>query len=529
MTSSLKTEFAELRKRVASSQRPFAKSTKEERLARIKKASIDFEYFAKTYLPHHIGKPPSAMHSALYKCYSNLILESEKTGKGGRDATAAPRGNAKSTLTTLALPLWAIITERRKYIGILSDTTEQAQEFLEEIKAELEVNERLQEDYPKACGEGSRWKIGDIITKKSIKVKAWGKGKRIRGSKFGASRLDLVICDDLEDDEHIESPQQREKDRKWFFKAVMKAGAGNTVYIVVGTILHYDALLARLLNQPGWTSRKYQAVIKWSVSPLWEEWESRVVAKEEEEASRFFEKNKKEMLEGTQVLWPEVESYIYLMKMRLSDGPAYFDSEKQNEPIHPSERLFNDEWFNYLDEAEVRDRLRYNGYTQFLASVDPSLGKVSKSADPSAIVILGITLDGLMDVIEADIKKRSPDRIIEDLFDFHKIYRLDKVVVEEVQFQEFFKDTIIKESAKRSLYLPIEGTRPVSDKVLRITKLQPHIKNGFIRFRRAHNILLNQLKYFPKADHDDGPDALEMAFSLAEQGTGGPRIRRLTA
>ena len=50
------------------------------------------------------------------------------------------------------------------------------------------------------------------------------------------------------------------------------------------------------------------------------------------------------MLDGTDVLWPEVEDYYYLMKMRVSDGPAFFDSEKQNEPVNPEDCLFKEEW-----------------------------------------------------------------------------------------------------------------------------------------------------------------------------------------
>ena len=101
--------------------------------------------------------------------------------------------------------------------------------------------------------------------------------------------------------------------------------------------------------------------------------------------------------------------------------------------------------------------------------------------------------------------------------------------IEEIQFQELFKDWVIKESAKRGLYLPVEGIRPNTDKILRISKMQPHIKNGIIRFRRNQTQLVDQLKYFPKADHDDGPDALEMVFSLiTHHTTFGPCIRTLS-
>ena len=94
-------------------------------------------------------------------------------------------------------------------------------------------------------------------------------------------------------------------------------------------------------------------------------------------------------------------------------------------------------------------------------------------------------------------------------------------------FQELFKDHVEKESRKKKLFLPVEGIRPKSDKRLRITRLQPHIKNGVFRFRRCQTLLLDQLRYYPKADHDDGPDALEMLLTLIARSHGGPRIRSI--
>ncbi len=226
------------------------------------------------------------------------------------------------------------------------------------------------------------------------------------------------------------------------------------------------------------------------------------------------------------MLWPEVEDYRYLMRMRLSDGPAFFDSEKQNEPINPEDCLFQEDWFDLVEEEEVQQRLAHREYTAIYAGVDPSMGRTSKS-DPSAIVVGGVQPDGRVQVLEADIARRPPDAIMERLFELHGFYRFHQVTIEEVQFQEFFKDTVIREGARRGVYLPVTGTRPVKDKILRISKLQPHIKNGLIRFRRNQRTLLDQLKYFPKADHDDGPDALEILFSRIQHGIGGPRIRRV--
>ncbi len=473
------------------------------------------------------------MHKHFYKIFQAAITSTDSSSRTlhraqpVRIAQAAPRGHAKSTIASLILPLWCIVGKRKRFIGLVSDTTEQSIEFLEFIKAELESNERLRTDFAEACGEGRIWKAGQVVTRNGVKLKCWGKRKAMRGARHGSRRPDLIVCDDLEGDEHVDSPEQREKDREWFFKALMKIGGRYTVFIVVGTLLHHDSLLARLLDRPGWQGDTWRAVMQWSSSPLWEQWEALYVARQEKEADSFFKCHKKEMLADTEVLWPQVEDYVYLMKMRLSDGPAYFDSEKQNQPVNPDDCLFQENWFRFVDESEVAQKIELGLYKAYYCAIDPSLGKQSQKGDPSAIIICGVDREGWIDVLEADIQKRHPDAILEDLFRWHERYPFTKVGIEEVQFQELFKDMVVKESARRGFYLPVEGIRPNSDKILRITKIQPQIKNGVIRFRRSQTQLLDQLKYFPKAAHDDGPDALEMVFGLIAPGTGGPRVRGL--
>ncbi len=271
-------------------------------------------------------------------------------------------------------------------------------------------------------------------------------------------------------------------------------------------------------------------MLRASDSPLWSTWE-RLFAEPgpdaEARADAFFEANRETLLAGTAVLWPEVESYLDLMKMRVADGPAFFDSEKQNEPVNPADCLFREDWFVYLEEEDLRRALAAGDYRGIYGAVDPSMGHGSRRTDPSAIVIGAVRETGHLDILEADIQRRHPDAIMEALFEYHRAYEFSRVAIEEVQFQELFKDQVIRESARRGLYLPVEGVRPHTDKTLRISKLQPHIKNGLIRFRRADRLLLDQLKYFPKAEHDDGPDALEMLFTLAVSRRHGPRIRRL--
>jgi len=63
--------------------------------------------------------------------------------------------------------------------------------------------------------------------------------------------------------------------------------------------------------------------------------------------------------------------------------------------------------------------------------------------------------------------------------------------------------------------LPVEPVVHSSDKLARIQSLQPLVRSGTLQFSRRHTLLLEQMRLFPKAAHDDGPDALEMAVAAA--------------
>ncbi|MFZ5321632.1 phage terminase large subunit, partial [Enterobacter asburiae] len=82
-------------------------------------------------------------------------------------------------------------------------------------------------------------------------------------------------------------------------------------------------------------------------------------------------------------------------------------------------------------------------------------------------------------------------------------------------FQEFLRTELVKRSAAMGIPVPARAVTPSVDKLLRIESLQPHMANGLIRLHPSQTTLIDQLRHFPKADHDDGPDALHMLWMLA--------------
>ena len=181
---------------------------------RKKQAQENFEFFARTYFPHYIKHSNAVLHDYLYQRLPQLVDAPE----GQHEAIAAPRGNAKSTLVTQIFTIWCLVTGRKRFIPIIMDALDQAIPMLEAIKAELAHNPRLAMDFPQATGQGRVWQVGTIVTANDCKVQAFGSGKRMRGLRHGPHRPDLVICDDLENDENVRSPEQRDKLESWVKK-----------------------------------------------------------------------------------------------------------------------------------------------------------------------------------------------------------------------------------------------------------------------------------------------------------------------
>jgi len=487
--------------------------------------------FAQTYFSHYCKASPSSMHLEI----AGVLQEITRT-RGARIAIAAPRGHAKSTLVTVIYTLWSLCYGREPYVIMVWFSSPLANGQLNKIKIELKSNATLIADFPEVCHPPgrkpgpARWRTDEILAANGAMVTALGVDTKVRGRGNRQDRPTLILIDDAEGDEATQSADRREKLEGWVNRALLKMGDGRTNVVMVGTILHYDSLLAQFVDRtrrPGWRGHRYQAVQSWATrQDLWEHWEGIFNYSQElececgPEAPRaFFEAHKAEMLEGAVVLWPDYESYYQLMVMRLIEGRASFDAEKQNEPIDPESCLFKSEQIQCWDKNGMTEEqllASIEGHRRILGSGDPSMGKFGRSRDDCAIMTIAQdTNTSTLYVLDASIARRTPDQFIDDVCQFHVRRHYDAFAIETVQFQEYLAQQLSAQSLARGLYIPFVPVKPSTDKVGRIQGLQPFIANGTLRLRSTHRQLLDQLRQFPKAAHDDGPDALEMAVHLA--------------
>ena len=491
---------------------------------RRKLGAFDLEYFGRAYLAHYFVRPSPKFHGELDRIWREGVLKGmnpEVDAKrisradGCRRAIEAPRGHAKSTTFTFKDDLHAAVYGYKHYIIILSDSSEQAEGFLVDIKTELEENAALKEDFGEL--EGKVWKSSVILLANGVKIEAIGSGKKIRGRRHKQWRPDLIVCDDLENDENVNTPEQRKKLRDWFYKAVSKAGDTYTDIVYIGTLLHFDALLANVAKNPSYKSVRYQGVISFATNgELWDAWESIFTDlsndNRQEDALEFFQANREAMLEGTAVLWEEKLSYYDLMVIRISEGEASFNSEIQNDPIDPENCTFQEEWFDFWDDEGKAQPDFSDPKFLFIGANDPSLGKNKKSDTSSIIALAKDTQTGYLYVVIADIAKRKPDQIIEDALDASRRLQREykrpyyKFGVETVQFQYYFAEIMRQRAAAVGEYLPIEEINSTQNKDARIQSLQPFVKNGYIKFSKKHKTLLKQMTEYPMGKNDDAPD-----------------------
>ena len=476
--SELDRRLAEIRAQMQAAVTPLDAKKRQERIQR---AERDKFYFFKTYLPHYFSTESAPFHRELI-----ALLDV----RGTPVAIAAPRGHAKSTIVSLAYPLHQILFEQRHFIILVSDSKDQAEMFVASIKLELEENERIRQDFDDLRNPGV-WAEDKFLTKNGVLVLARGSRQRIRGLKNRQHRPDLVVIDDLENDQSVRNPKIVKKTLDWLLEAVYGSLTHDASLFVIGTLLSRNSVLAQLLQNPAWITRKYKAILD----------------------------------DGTP-LWPARWSREELEKRRQIMGSHRFNQEFMNEP-RDDEGLFREEWIRYYDESELMgvNLVHY-------MFIDPSVG-AGESADYKAIVTVGVDLRGpVYYVRDAWIRKASIDAMIRAAYVRYERFHPVHVGIEANGFQKVLLRDFDYAAKERGYYLPIRQVTHSIAKESRVARLSPLIERGLLRFCRGcgdTDELVEQLIYFPTSNvHDDGPDALEGAVSLAQMGAyGRPSYERV--
>jgi predicted phage terminase large subunit-like protein len=201
------------------------------------------------------------------------------------------------------------------------------------------------------------------------------------------------------------------------------------------------------------------------------------------------------------------------MCLRATIGNAPFASEKQGDPVNPEQCEWDASYFDYpgfwFEEWPVGLQIKTLG-------LDPSKGRDAKTGDYSAFIRLGRDAHGYL-YCEADLKHRPTPQIVADGVEHVRLFQPLGFAIETNQFQELLMAEFQRVGEQENLVLPVYGIDNTTNKQVRIRRLGPYLAQRKLRFKSRSPgtaLLIQQMKDFPVGDHDDGPDALEMALRL---------------
>ncbi len=410
-------------------------------------------------------------------------------------AIAAPRGHAKSTAITFAYTLACLVFRERSYVIIVSDTVAQAVQFLADLKRELSDNERLrtlfkikgfikdsEDDFICGCEDGHMFR-----------VQAKGSEQKVRGLKWNNKRPDLIVCDDLENDEIVLNKERREKFRRWFFSALIPCKSAYGIVRYVGTILHSDALLERLMpimsakdtvvddlktysrkKNTAWLSVKYRAHTDDFTKILW--------------GSRFSK-----------------DMFITRRQEYIDQGiPEGYSQEYLNIPIDESVSYFKRADFVADNKEDKEKKLHY-----YIAA-DLAISK-EDTADYTTFVIGGMDENRILH-IRSVIRERLDGReIVDTILMLNKVYAPECIGIEDMQVTKAIGPFLREQMIMSNNFPPIVNLKHGGkDKISRARSIQARLRAKTVKFAKEEDwypIFEDECCTFPRGKHDDQVDA----------------------
>jgi predicted phage terminase large subunit-like protein len=470
----------------------------EERYAQLqalKKLRNNMALFGKHCFPTALRKSTPPFHKEVY---SNLSDDSKR-----RVLIAAPRGTAKSTVTTLIYPLWKAAFKRSDedlFIVIISESQAQSINFLSRIKYHLTHSQKFKEIFgDMGPNTASRWTHTDVVLANGTRMIAVGTGQRVRGFIEGDTRPNLIIVDDFESELNAYTPEARAKNRKWITEAVIPSLSDEGKIAMIGTVISEDCFLCWAKESSAW------AVLWYSI---WND---------DEES-----------------IWPErfpKERILSIKEEFKSVGNINgFFQEYMNIAQSPDDAPFQPDWIkihnweykriqgqnclvqNYgdKDNEKIKPVELYTG-------VDPA-SSLSARADYFVIATIAIDNENNKYIVDIYRTRISPAEQPGAIIDVYKKFRPRRIKVETVGYQEALRTAVRELMREENLYIPglESGVKPRNSKSERLLSLVPLFAKGTFYFRPEDTHAQSEFLSYPKGKHDDIMDAIWTALDGAK-------------
>jgi hypothetical protein len=472
------------------------------------------------FLDHYFRNPSPDFHMDLIKRFFSHKNE----------YTAAPRGFSKTTILQACCD-FSIVNNLDKFIVIIEKTFTEAAEVIKGIHDEFVDNEKIQIIYGqlinKVTEEIKAVRLaknpearGDIFVN-GIRVRGKGFNSNIRGLKTRQWRPTRIILDDVEEDEHINNPEQRKKYENNYNKGIQPASDINGTIKVFGTILHQDSLLKNLVDSHfGKIYRAHEGsdpATAPAESFLWPDRWSRekLIAKRNDMMSSGQSTSAYAQEYLNDPISDDERTFKFSWLWEMIPAPAKFQGNKQAIKKYrvPTHRITFDQ-FNKL-----RRTTTLNGY----AMIDVADTTTDKADFTGAIVVF-VDPHGNRYRVDVRREKRNIKEVIDLIFEIWERWSsvgLLKIGVEKKGFNDQILPLFEEEKRRRQTYPVLEELKPMGrnkenrikgalqgfyemGKIISLGRID---EDGYFKPVGNTNDLLEELYDFPSAKHDDCSDA----------------------
>lgn len=413
-------------------------------------------------------------------------------------AIAAPRQHAKSTAITHAYTLASVLFREHRHVLIVSDTESQSSAFLGQIKTELQENENLKDlfEIEKFVKDSETEIIVEFKDGEQFRILAKGAGQALRGTTWRNCRPDLILCDDMENEELVMNKDRREKFRFWFLNALLQCRSVDGKVRLVGTVLHMDSLLERMLPKP-WVKSTIKTPVKTLFGRGGKGPGGWLAVRYRAHSDDFRD-----------ILWSDRYNRQWLENVRdgyIGQGyPEGYSQEYLNIPLDETASYFKRSDFHHMTEEDFLKPMRY------YAACDLAISDAER-ADYSVFVIVGIDESGTMHVQHMVRGRFDSHEIISTILALHRQYNPELFGIEQGAIKHaigpFLNDTMRKTGVYPNM-LPLV---PTKDKQTRARSIQARLRAGGVKFNKDtewYPVMEDELARFPRDLHDDCVDAL---------------------
>lgn len=443
---------------------------------------------AKVLFPERFHRPFSGLTDQIFRALDD--------DSARRVVIKAPRGWGKTSITNFAFPGRHVLFRDKRFIVPISNTATQAVMQAENMKMELRTNTTIKKLFGDIKTAGTGEDVDTTFSKEmwvangQTLVMPRGAGQQVRGILYRNSRPDLIICDDLEDSESVRSEEQRKKLEEWFFADVCNSvdrGSKAWKIVVIGTLLHEDSLLAKLLKDPEWAAIEIDLCSD-DLRSNWPDFMS------DAEVRELYES--------------------YKNKGQLD----VFAREYRGVPIATETASFRQSYFKDYDESSdefQKVKLRLEN----VVIIDPAKTTNFSSAD-SAIIGIGVdTQSSRLYVRDIVADKLHPDEIYDQAFAMADRIGARTIGYEVTSLNEFITYPFTTEMIKRRRFYQLVELKARASKEERIAMLVPFYRMGYVFHNPAISpILEQQLLAYPRSKRWDVMDALAYIIELLELG-----------